>query len=148
VSSSHIRALVLAGEVDVAAQLLGAPFQIRGEVIGGDRRGRTLGFPTANLQLADDGIPDGVWAGWFDVGAQRHLCAISIGRRPTFYAERGVRLLEAHIIDFDADIYGESVTVTPLRWLRGQRAFESPADLVAQLQRDVEECRGTSASLR
>ena len=129
-------------------QTLEETLVVVGTVEHGDQRGRTLGFPTANLPLADDGMPDGVWAGWFDVGAERHLCAISIGRRPTFYAERGVRLLEAHVIDFDADIYGETVTVTPLRWLRGQRAFESPADLVAQLQLDVEECRSTSASLQ
>ena len=74
--------------------------------------------------------------------------AISIGRRPTFYADHGVRLLEAHIVDFDSDIYDETVTVTPLRWLRAQRAFASPADLAAQLRRDVEECREVSASMR
>ncbi len=127
---------------------LAAALVVVGVVEHGDQRGRTLGFPTANLALADDGIPDGVWAGWIDIGTERHVCAISIGRRPTFYADRGVRLLEAHIVDFDADIYGETVAVTPLQWLRTQRAFASPADLAAQLQRDVEECRDVSESMR
>lgn len=132
----------------VDGQTLTEALVVVGAVEHGDQRGRTLGFPTANIALADDGIPDGVWAGWIDVGAERRVCAISIGRRPTFYADRGVRLLEAHIVDFDADIYGETVTVVPLRWLRAQRAFASPADLAAQLQRDVEECRSVSASGR
>ena len=129
-----------------AIEIRGGGHVVTGRVEHGDQRGRTLGFPTANLPLADDGVLDGVWAGWIDVGAERHVCAISIGRRPTFYAERGVRLLEAHIVDFDTEIYGETVDVIPVQWVRSQRTFSSAADLVAQLQRDVEDCRRWSAT--
>jgi len=138
VSSSHIRALVTAGEVDLAAKMLGAPFQMRGEVVSGDRRGRTLGFPTANL------VPDerlvipghGVYVGRAD-----GMCAaINVGVRPTFGTGRAV-LVEAYVLDQELDLYGHVLRVDFLQRLRGERRFESVERLVDQMGADVEQAR-------
>jgi riboflavin kinase/FMN adenylyltransferase len=138
VSSSHIRGLLLAGEVGQAARLLGAPFRLQGEVVRGDERGRELGFPTANL------IPDeafacpghGVYAGLAD----QHPAAVSIGVRPTFKTGRG-ELIEAYLLDFDGDLYGRRLRLQFLQRLRGERRFDTPAALVKQMRRDVERTR-------
>jgi riboflavin kinase / FMN adenylyltransferase len=159
VSSSHIRGLVLAGEVDQATRFLGAPFQLRGEVVRGDERGRTLGFPTANL------IPDeelvcpghGIYAclasfraksGDTDLLATSPLqpAAISIGVRPTFSTGRG-ELIEAHLLDFDGDLYGSELRIDFLRRLRGERRFATPEALVEQMRRDIEQTREAIAAL-
>ena len=110
---------------------------VRGGVERGDQRGRTIGFPTANLPIERDGLLDGVWAGWVDCRGRRHLAAISIGHRPTFYGREGFRLLEAHLLDFDDDIYDEVVDVWLCQRLRGQRRFAGVAELTAQLAADV-----------
>jgi len=111
---------------------------VRGQVEQGDRRGRTIGFPTANLPIEGTLIDDGVWAGFLDrASGQRHPAAISIGTRPTFYGVAGFRLLEVHVIDFDADLYGEIVTVWLGKRLRGQQRFSGLQPLVEQLRRDV-----------
>jgi riboflavin kinase/FMN adenylyltransferase len=120
---------------------------VRGTVEHGDQRGRQLGFPTANLSLADATLVDGVWAGWMERGDGPLLpAAVSVGRRPTVYRE-GIRLLEAHLIDFDGDLYGERVTVWLVRHLRSQRRFDGLDALVRQLHRDVARaarwCRAT-----
>lgn len=138
VSSSHIRALVLAGEVDLATRLLGAPFQIRGEVLRGDRRGRELGFPTANL------VPDeklvcpghGVYVGRADSAC----AAVSVGVRPTFGTGRAV-LIEAYLLDREVDLYGHRLKIEFLTRLRGERRFDSPKALIAQMHEDVERAR-------
>jgi riboflavin kinase / FMN adenylyltransferase len=138
VSSSHIRGLVLAGEVDQAARFLGAPFALRGEVVHGDERGRTLGFPTANL------VPDehlvcpghGVYAAHAD-GA---CAAVSIGVRPTFGSGRAV-LVEAYLLDREEDLYGRILQIDFLSRLRGERRFQSVEALVEQMHRDVEQTR-------
>ncbi|MFZ0386899.1 MAG: bifunctional riboflavin kinase/FAD synthetase [Solirubrobacteraceae bacterium] len=143
VSSSHIRALVEAGEVEHAARFLGAPFQLRGTVVHGDQRGRTLGFPTANI------IPDehlvcpgfGVYAALAD-GAP---AAISIGVRPTFGEGRSV-LVEAFLIDADIDLYGRELRLDFLARLRGERRFDSVEELVEQMQLDVEQARAICAA--
>jgi riboflavin kinase / FMN adenylyltransferase len=139
VSSSHIRGLVLAGEVDQAARFLGAPFQLRGEVIHGDERGRELGFPTANLvpeeALACPG--HGVYACLANSSVP---AAVSIGVRPTFETGRG-ELIEAHLIDFDGDLYGSRLRLDFLARLRGERRFDTPAALIEQMRRDVERTR-------
>jgi riboflavin kinase/FMN adenylyltransferase len=138
VSSSHIRGLVLAGEVQQAARFLGAPFQLRGEVVAGDRRGRTLGFPTANL-VPDDALVcpgHGVYA----CRADGRPAAVSIGVRPTFQTGRG-ELVEAYLLDFDGDLYGQTLRLEFLRRLRGERRFDSPEALVEQMRRDVEQTR-------
>ena len=138
VSSSHIRGLVAAGEVAHAAAFLGRPFQIRGEVVRGDGRGRDLGFPTANL-VPDERLirPDqGVYASL----ANGHPAAINIGVRPQFETGRGV-LIEAYLIDFEGDLYGTELRIDFLERLRGERLFPSVDELVAQIGRDVERTR-------
>jgi riboflavin kinase / FMN adenylyltransferase len=143
VSSSHIRALVLAGEVDTAARFLGAPFQIRGEVVTGDRRGRTLGFPTANI-VPNEALVcpgHGVYAALADGGC----AAVSVGVRPTFGTGRAV-LVEAYLLDRDVDLYGQVLRVDFLARLRGERRFESVDELVAQMRRDVAATRQVCAA--
>jgi len=138
VSSSHIRGLVLAGEVETAARYLGAPFQLRGEVVPGDRRGRQLGFPTANI------VPDEALVcpghGVYVARADGACSAVSIGVRPTFGTGRGL-LIEAYLLDRDDDLYGHTLRIDFLRRLRGERRFESAESLVDQMQRDVERAR-------
>jgi riboflavin kinase / FMN adenylyltransferase len=139
VSSSHIRGLVLAGEVDQAARFLGAPFQLRGEVIHGDERGRELGFPTANL-VPDEALAcpgHGVYACLANGSV---AAAVSIGVRPTFATGRG-ELIEAHLIDFDGDLYGSALRLDFLARLRGERRFDTPEALIEQMRRDVARTR-------
>ena len=143
VSSSHIRGLVLAGEVVEANRLLGASFELRGEVVHGDERGRELGFPTANL------VPDetlacpghGVYAcvAESDVFSARPA-AVSIGVRPTFKTGRG-ELIEAYILDFEGDLYGRGLRLRFLERLRGERRFADPEALIEQMHRDVQRTR-------
>jgi riboflavin kinase/FMN adenylyltransferase len=138
VSSSHIRGLVLAGDVDHAAGFLGAPFQLRGPVVEGDRRGRELGFPTANL-VPDDALVypgHGVYA----CLADGRPAAVNVGIRPTFDTGRGV-LIEAYILDFEEDLYGRELRLDFLRRLRGERRFETVEALVEQMRADVEQTR-------
>ncbi|HLM85174.1 MAG TPA: bifunctional riboflavin kinase/FAD synthetase [Solirubrobacteraceae bacterium] len=154
VSSSHIRGLVLAGELAEANRLLGSPFQLGGEVSHGDERGRELGFPTANL------IPDeafvcpghGVYAclahSRVPAGDQDELssrpAAVSIGVRPTFVTGRG-ELIEAYILDFAGDLYGSELRLEFLARLRGERRFEGPASLIEQMHNDVQRTREIAA---
>jgi riboflavin kinase/FMN adenylyltransferase len=138
VSSSHIRGLVLAGEVDQAAHFLGAPFQLRGEVVHGDERGRELGFPTANLIPEEALVCPG--HGIYACLANGRAAAVSIGVRPTFTTGRG-ELIEAYLLDFDGDLYGSELRLDFLHRLRGERRFESPAALVEQMGRDVARTR-------
>jgi len=138
VSSSHIRGLVLAGEVDLAQRLLGAPFRLRGEVVTGDRRGRELGFPTANL-VPDEALVcpgHGVYAARAD-GA---CSAVSVGVRPTFGTGRAV-LVEAYLLDRDQDLYGRMLTIEFIQRLRGEWRFDSVDALVEQMHLDVERTR-------
>jgi riboflavin kinase/FMN adenylyltransferase len=143
-SSTRIRQLIAAGDVEGAAVMLGRPHEVRGTVERGDARGRELGFPTANVGVPENVcLPaDGVYAGTF-TGADgvERLAAISAGRRPTFYAEAGMFLLEAHVLDFDGDLYGQPARVRFTRRIRGQERFENVDDLIAQMHRDVEEVR-------
>jgi riboflavin kinase / FMN adenylyltransferase len=138
ISSSHIRGLVLAGEVQLATRFLGAPFQLRGEVVPGDRRGRTLGFPTANI-VPDEALVcpgHGIYA-----ARTNHGCAaVSIGVRPTFGTGRGL-LVEAYVLDFEGELYGRRLRIDFLARLRGERRFDSPEALVEQMRRDVERTR-------
>jgi len=145
VSSSHIRGLVAAGEVAQAAHFLGSPFQLIREVVHGDERGRQLGFPTANL------VPDeryvcpghGVYTCLADGAAAIDgtlPAAVSIGVRPTFRTGRG-ELIEAYLIGFEGDLYGQQLRLRFLERLRGERRFESPEALVEQMHRDVEQAR-------
>jgi riboflavin kinase / FMN adenylyltransferase len=144
VSSTAVRAVVAEGDVERAAALLGRPYEVHGVVEHGDGRGRTLGFPTANVAVAGDMLlpKDGVYAGWYRrPDGRRHAAAISIGRRPTFYDENGLLLVEAHLLDFDDDLYGEQAWVEVTSWLRGQLRFESVDQLVDALRGDVARTR-------
>ena len=138
VSSTHIRGLVAAGDVERAARFLGAPFMLEGEVVGGDRRGRELGFPTANIVPGEShraSRPRRLRA-W----AHGHMAAVNVGVRPTFETGRGL-LVEAYLIDFDADLYGQTLRIAFARRLRGERRFETAEALVEQMERDVEDAR-------
>jgi riboflavin kinase/FMN adenylyltransferase len=142
VSSSHIRGLVLAGEVAPAARFLGAPFQMRGEVVNGDKRGRELGFPTANL-VPDDALVcpgHGVYACTAHVAGRRLAAAVNVGVRPTFVTGRG-ELVEAYLLDFDGDVYGSELRLDFTERLRGERRFASADELVQQMHRDVAHTR-------
>jgi riboflavin kinase / FMN adenylyltransferase len=143
-SSTRVRTLLAAGDVEGAAAILGRPHEARGPVEHGDGRGRELGFPTANVSVPERFcLPaEGVYAGTFAAadGIERRA-ALSIGRRPTFYAEHGLLLLEAHVLDFDGDLYGAQTKVRFRHRLRGQERFDRVDDLVAQMRRDVEEVR-------
>ncbi len=138
VSSSHVRALVSAGEVDLAARFLGAPFKLRGMVVTGDRRGRELGFPTANI-VPDEALVcpgHGVYAARSDGSC----AAVNVGVRPTFGTGRAV-LVEAYLLDRDEDLYGRTLTVDFISRLRGERRFASAEALIDQMRLDVERTR-------
>ena len=138
VSSSHIRGLVLAGEVDQAIRFLGAPFQMRGPVVRGDGRGRQLGFPTANL-IPDEGLVHpghGIYA----TRADGHKAAVSVGVRPQFVTGRG-ELIEAYLLDFEGDIYGRELRIEYLDRLRGEKRFDSVDALIVQMALDVDAAR-------
>ncbi|HTK14887.1 MAG TPA: bifunctional riboflavin kinase/FAD synthetase [Acidimicrobiia bacterium] len=144
VSSDAVRSALARADVVTAASLLGRLFELQGVVEHGDNRGRTIGFPTANVAVAGDlQLPaDGVYAGWYErPDGTVHASAINIGRRPTFYAENGLLLVEAHLLDFDGDLYDEHARVRVETWLRGETRFGSVDDLKAQLTRDVEKTR-------
>ena len=142
VSSTQIRGLVAAGEVKEAVAFLGSPFLFEGEVVTGDRRGRELGMPTANM-VPDDAFVcpgHGVYAAWAHVGESALPAAVNVGVRPTFATGRGL-IVEAHLIGFDEDIYGETLRIAFLERMRGERAFDSVEALVEQMNRDVEQAR-------
>jgi riboflavin kinase/FMN adenylyltransferase len=143
-SSTRIRELLAEGDVDGAAALLGRPHEVRGTVVEGDRRGRELGFPTANVAVPGRVcLPaDGIYAGTF-IGADgvERMTAISLGRRPTFYDAADASLLEAYVLDFDGDLYGQAARVRFMSRLRGEVKFDSVDALVGQIERDVADTR-------
>jgi riboflavin kinase/FMN adenylyltransferase len=145
VSSTRIRALVAAGDMQGARRCLGAPFMVEGEVVKGDQRGRELGFPTANI-VPDDrlAIPGhGVFAAFAD-GVP---AAVNVGVRPTFESGRGV-LIETYLIDRDEDLYGRTLRVAFVERLRGEKRFPNAEDLIAQMHRDVEDAVRVCASFQ
>lgn len=137
VSSTRIRQLLRAGEVDEAARLLGRPAEVEGTVVAGDARGGTLGFPTANLATRPELLVPayGIYAG----SAEGLRAAVSIGTNPHYGGEE--RRVEAFLLDFEGDLYGRRLVVELWRRLRDERAFASEADLVSQIAQDVEETR-------
>ncbi len=152
VSSTRIRALIAAGDVAGAARLLGRPHEVRGQVVRGDGRGGPeLGFPTANVAVDDDiALPaDGIYAGYLTrADGSVHRAAISVGRRPTFY-EPGTApvLVEAYLLGFDGDLYGEAVRVSFAEHLRAEQRFDSVEALIAQMKADVEATERVLADL-
>jgi riboflavin kinase/FMN adenylyltransferase len=148
VSSTAIRQALVGGDVATAAALLGRPHEVRGLVTTGDRRGRELGFPTANVAVPGEILlpADGIYAGWFvRPDGSRHPTAISLGRRPTFYEQAHASLLEAHLLDFSGDLYGEHVGVQFVARLRGEEKYDSVDALVAQITRDCDAARAVLA---
>src|SRR6266542_7039449 len=143
VSSSRIRSLVAAGEVDAAMRCLGAPFLLEGPVVEGDGRGRKLGFPTANIVPSDDLVSPG--HGVYAAFANGRPAAVNVGVRPTFETGRGL-LVEAYLIDFEGDLYGQTLRIAFIARLRGERRFPGVEDLIAQMHRDVEAARELCAS--
>ncbi len=143
VSSTRIRALVAAGDMEGAARCLGAPFMFEGEVVSGDRRGRTLGFPTANVVPDDRFVHPG--HGVYAAFADGRPAAVNVGVRPTFETGRGV-LIETYIIDHDEDLYGKTLRIAFVSRLRGERRFAETEELIAQMHRDVEEARSLCAT--
>ncbi len=143
VSSTRIRALVSAGDVEEAAECLGSPFMVEGTVVHGDQRGRTLGFPTANL-VPDPGL---VYPGYgvYAAFANGKPAAVNVGVRPTFETGRGV-LVETFIIDHDEDLYGKTLRVAFAERLRGEKRFAGTEELIAQMHRDVADAREVCAT--
>ncbi len=141
ISSTRIRTLIAGGAVADAADLLGRPYVLRGEVVEGDRRGRSIGFPTANV------LPDpvalvparGVYAGMVRVGGEAYAACTNVGLAPTF--DRAESRVEAHLLDFEGDLYGRVVDVGFARRIRDERRFSGVDELKEQIRRDVEEAR-------
>jgi riboflavin kinase/FMN adenylyltransferase len=143
VSSTRVRSLVAAGEVEGATRCLGAPFLLEGTVVEGDERGRKLGFPTANIVPSDDLVCPG--HGVYAAFADGRPAAVNVGVRPTFETGRGL-LVEAFLIDYDGDLYGRTLRIAFISRLRGERRFAGVEELIAQMHQDVEMARELCAS--
>ncbi len=145
VSSTRIRAQVTAGDVEGAMNCLGAPFLLEGTVVEGDKRGRTLGFPTANVVPSEEYVYPG--HGVYAAFADGIPAAVNVGVRPTFETGRGV-LIEAYLIDHDADLYGHTLRMAFIARLRGEKRFPGVEELVAQMHRDVDQARRLCAAFK
>lgn len=146
VSSSRIRAALESGDLAEATGLLGYRWFVEGEVVGGDRRGRDLGFPTANLRLSDDcALRHGVYAVTFRVDGEIHMGAANWGRRPQF--DNGAPVLETHVLDFAGDLYGKTVDVGFVAWLRPEARFDGLQGLIDQMHLDCAEARAVLSSI-
>ena len=146
ISSTEIRKLVTVGKVDEAARLLGHPYRLQGLVTYGDRRGRTIGFPTANLNYAREKvIPTGgiyaCWAQEHDLHGGRHMAAVNIGTNPTFTPDKQTMNVEAYLLDFDRDIYDQMLTLEFVARLRDELKYDSVDALIQQINIDVEQTR-------
>jgi riboflavin kinase/FMN adenylyltransferase len=144
VSSTLIRRAVAAGDLATATRLLGRFHELRGPVTSGDQRGRTIGFPTANVAVPQErALPaDGVYAAWYvRPDGSRHPAAVNIGKRPTFYDNAEHSLVEAHLIDFSGDLYDEQARVLFVERLRPEQRFDGIDALSAQLQADIAQAR-------
>ena len=144
ISSTAIRRALAGGEIETATRLLGRALEVRGTVVTGDQRGRTIGFATANVEIPNGlCLPsDGVYAGVYRrPDGSEHACAINLGRRPTFYVNAEHSLLEAHLLDFAGDLYGEDAAVTFVAFLRSEKQFAGIDELKTQLKLDVEHAR-------
>jgi riboflavin kinase/FMN adenylyltransferase len=147
VSSSRIRQLVTDGRVEDVQTLLGRHHFISGRVVSGHRRGREIGFPTANISTRTEVLPaDGIYATLFSLGERRLLSVSSIGLNPTFGA--GPRTVESYIMNFDEDIYGASVKLAFVKRLRDERKFDSAEALTAQIRRDVDDAEAAFGALK
>jgi riboflavin kinase/FMN adenylyltransferase len=147
VSSSAIREALEAGRVVEAGELLGYPWFVSGRVVHGDKRGRDLGYPTANLRLdADCGLKHGIYAVRVGIKGRLHDGVASFGRRPTF--DDGPPLLEVHVFDFTGDLYGTQIDVAFVGWIRSELKFNAVADLIARMDADARLARAVLARAR
>jgi riboflavin kinase/FMN adenylyltransferase len=143
ISSTEIRKLIAAGKVSEAARLMNHPYRLQGLVAHGDHRGRTIGFPTANLNYArEKAVPaGGIYACWAYVQGSKYAAAVNIGTNPTFTPDKQTLSVEAYLLDFDEDIYDETVTLEFVQRLRDELKYESVTALIDQIRRDVEMTR-------
>jgi riboflavin kinase/FMN adenylyltransferase len=144
VSSTAIRQALAGGDLETATAMLGRYHEVWGVVVVGDRRGRQLGFPTANVAASPEiALPaDGIYAGWYErPDGSVHPAALSVGRRPTFYPDQPYSLLEAYLLGFDGDLYGERAKVRFVARLRDELRFDSVEALVTQMRADVAAAR-------
>ncbi len=141
VKSRVVREALVAGDVSRGARLLGRNHRLRGKVVIGDQRGRTLGFPTANIEVHQGLLwpGDGIYATWAHFGGKRHLSATSIGVRPTFGLTQ--RLVEVYVMDFSGDLYGQRMTVEFVEKIRNQETFADIDALIARIEQDVADSR-------
>jgi riboflavin kinase / FMN adenylyltransferase len=145
VSSTRIRALVAAGDMEGASRCLGAPFMVEGTVVKGDQRGRELGFPTANIVPDDRLVIPG--HGVFAAFANGVPAAVNVGVRPTFESGRGV-LIETYLIDREEDLYGKNLRVAFVERLRGEKRFPGAEELIVQMRQDVEDAKRVCGSFQ
>ncbi len=143
ISSTRIRRVILAGDVTAAAVDLGRPFSITGPVIHGDGRGHTINIPTANIQIPAEKIMPafGIYACRAWVNGQPHLAATSLGVRPTFYGDPPAPTIEAHLLDFHQDLYGQAVKLEFIEYLRPEEKYGSVEALLEQIQKDIAQTR-------
>ncbi|MBI5822578.1 MAG: bifunctional riboflavin kinase/FAD synthetase [Chloroflexi bacterium] len=143
ISSTEIRKLVSTGNITEVAKLLGYPYRLGGEVIHGEGRGKTINFPTANIDYPKGKVmpPNGIYACWAHLGAEKLMAATNIGLNPTFTPERQVPSLEAYLLDFDRDIYGETLQLEFVARLRDELKFTSVEALVEKIHDDVKQTR-------
>jgi len=143
ISSTEIRKLVTVGKVSEAARLMGHPYRLQGLVAYGDQRGRTIGFPTANLNYAHEKVvpASGIYACWATVRGERYAAAVNIGTNPTFTPDKQTLSVEAYLLNFDQDIYDETVTLEFVQRLRDELKYDSVTALIEQIGRDVEQTR-------
>lgn len=148
VSSSRVRSLIELGDVSRAAVLLGSRFSVTNTVIDGDKRGRAIGFPTANIHPPDRKVvpATGIYACFARLEDERHDAAVSVGVRPTFGG--GELVIEAYIFDFDQEIYGRELTIEFVEFTRPELAFDGVDELVAQMKEDVSDTRSILESAR
>lgn len=149
VSSTRIRETIRAGDLDTAARMLGRTYALSGRVVAGDRLGRQLGFPTANLDVTGLVLPpNGVYTGRATIGKSSHRAVLNIGFRPTIAATAPRHQVEAHLLDFDGDLYSQELEIELGDRLRDERKFASTAELKAQIIRDIAQARSAYGSAR
>jgi riboflavin kinase/FMN adenylyltransferase len=143
ISSTEIRKLITVGKVAEAARLMDHPYRLQGLVAHGDHRGRTIGFPTANLNYAREKVvpANGIYACWAYVRGERYSAAVNIGTNPTFTPDKRTMNVEAYLLDFAEDIYDETVTLEFVQRLRDELKYDSVTALIEQIGRDVEQTR-------
>jgi riboflavin kinase/FMN adenylyltransferase len=148
VSSSRIRNLLRSGEMEEAARLLGRNFEVSGLVVVGENRGKSLGFATSNLQVHPQlvDIKEGVYACWAQAAGQTWQAVTNIGVRPTFGDDLDRPRIEAHLLDFSGDLYGQEISLSFVHRLREEKKFTEISDLIAQIKADVARTRGLLTS--